>query len=267
MSEDHVLISVVFSKDRAMQLEAFLHSKELLVVSSIDDLVYVYYTASSIAHGKAYREVFKSYPWSVPRLQGSFKHDIVQLVPRNGLFSFFCDDQIFVRPWREMEAVPGLSLRLGAHLTMCYPTRQPQPLPTFRSLGEDRLTWSWADGHGDWGYPLSLDGHVFDAGRLREMVTVLNFNSPNSLEAALQLFKNTDYANARGICYHKSKVVNLPWNRVQTDWHNRSGQFVESSADALLKYWENGVRIDVTAYSGSINESCHQELPLILENR
>lgn len=254
---------IVFSKDRAMQLHTFLRSFAAYVRPRVE--VFVLYYPSSVRHRDAYDDVFADcLPDFMPIEQTSFKDDLLGLLPMSGSVLFFVDDQIFVRPW-DVISVPGLSLRLAPHLTHCYPIRTEQPVPLLRpSSMPPLLEWQWDYGVGDWGYPLSLDGHIFDAAEIRRLITMCEFHSPNSLEEALQRFRPV-FTDRYGYCYQASKVVNVPWNRVQTDCENRHGDV--ATVDGMLTWWEAGMQINLLPLCGVMNVSAHQEFPLPLEAR
>lgn len=256
------MTTIVFSKDRAMQLEAFLRSYKRHVAPLRG--IFILYAASSEYHEKAYREVFDAYQFAVPVLQSdSFKMDVLRLVPVEGNVVFFVDDQVFIRPWIVVEE-SGLSLRHGLHLTRNYNSNDaPQAIPPYETLDDGRISWRWADGEMAWGYPLSLDGHVYHAGEMRAMIEAIEFRSPNTLESELQQFAPS-FMQRQATCYRQSKVVNVPWNTVQTDWVNR---YAGLSSGEMLEHWEAGKRIALWGIDGVLNESVHQEFPLMLEAR
>lgn len=255
--------TIVFSRDRALQLEAFLRSYRDQVHPT--DPVDVLYLASSARHAEAYRQLFAEYrPLAVPHPQGpSFKADLVDLLSDASTVICFVDDQLFLRRWQVLEQ-PGLSLRLGLNLTYDYNSYEERmPLPTFQPYHPELLlAWQWGEGVASWGYPLSLDGHVFDGVEFRRLVEAIEFHSPNTLESGLQIFR-PNFAARTGFCYATSKVVNVPWNQVQTDWSNRHG--VGNDPDTLLTCWEAGQRLAVEQFYGYVNRSVHEELPLVLK--
>ncbi len=257
------MTTVVFSKDRAMQLDAFLRSYARFVEST--QHVDVLCLASSARHAAAYDQVFESYKFAHRRQQTTFRTDVLSLLPvgdRDNVI-FFVDDIVFIRSW-DGSGEPGLSLRLAPHLTYNYATgNTPQQVPVLESDG-DRLTWKWGNGQGAWSYPLSVDGHVFNVAEMRKMLTSVLFSSPNTMESALQAFLFA-FLERTGKCYRESKVVNVPWNRVQTDWHMLCGK--GNDAEQMLAYWESGKQIDLNGIYGVLNESVHQEFPLKLESR
>ena len=46
-------------------------------------------------------------------------------------------------------------------------------------------TWHWMGMEGDWGYPMSLDGHIFRTAEIAPLLEHLDYRNPNVLEAAL----------------------------------------------------------------------------------
>lgn len=258
------MTTIVFSKDRAMQLDAFLRSYEAHV--STTDNVFVLYHASTGRHDWAYDEVFLRHRWATPRRgTAAFKRDFLGLLPSAGSVVFFVDDQVFIRPWTVIDK-PGLSLRHGLHLTRNYNSNDAaQPLPPYRMDGEF-VMWRWEDGQLAWAYPLSVDGHVFGASEMATLLGCLEFTSPNTLESAMQRYLPA-FAYREGICYTETRVVNIPWNRVQDECPNRCADDRLTSADEMLRHWEMGCQIDLTPLMGILNESVHQEFPLLLEPR
>jgi hypothetical protein len=260
------MTTIVFSKDRAMQLQAFLRSYQCHVRPL--GMVHVLYLATTERHAHAYAEVFEQFPFliTVPQCE-PFRTTLLSLLPKgDGSVLFFVDDQIFIRPWTVLEEA-GLSLRLGLNLTQDYAFNDAlQTLPPYEELPDGRIRWCWANGELSWGYPLSIDGHVFDAAQIKSMAGAIEFRSPNTLESELQRFNYAFYPRY-GTCYRESKVVGVPWNVVQGDWINRHMASVDTGSDAMLNYWETGKQIHLSHIDGVLNASVHQEFPLMLEDR
>ncbi len=95
------------------------------------------------------------------------------------------------------------------------------------------------------------------------MASLLSFAAPNSFEDQLQIFKPL-FDKRYGIGYKKSRIVNIPCNRVQQEMNNLSGS---THPDELLAKWQNGYQIDYKRIYGMANESAHQELTLPLITR
>jgi hypothetical protein len=199
----------------------------------------------------------------------SFREDLLALLdavaaPR---VFFLVDDIVFVR---EVDFAPLVrldprrfvpSLRLGAHLRRCYTFDRDQPLPPFCDgafAGSDLLAWRWADGVLDWGYPLSVDGHLFSTAEMRVLARSVPFSAPNSFEAALQPHARR-FRRRLGVCHREARLVNVPCNKVQREIENRAGTV--DVAD-LLAIWRSGRRLDHRRLRGLVNESVHQEVEL-----
>jgi len=262
---------VIFSMDRAIQLHALLTSYFAKVGDPVE--IHVLYRASSERHLQAYQEVFALFQERgvSPILQKSptsFRPQLIEVLrslTTDKLF-FLVDDVIFINPV-EMKRFLLLdcrdyvpSLRLGSHLRRCYTMNQEQPLPEFLvgppGSAHDDLTWRWSQGKLDWNYPLSVDGHLFLRKEMQLMAENTDFVTPNTFEGNLQIFR-PNFLGRQGYCFKESRVVNIPWNKVQKDNFNLHGSIHQ---DELLLKWESGLRIRVEKYYGLQTESAHQEL-------
>jgi hypothetical protein len=251
----------------------------------------VLYRASSVEHSTAYDDVMRRLAtsrirWVRQERRESFRGQLLQMLEaiEADRMLFLVDDNLFVEPV-DFGDLAGVelrysvpSLRLGRNLTYCYTTNQDQRQPPLRTLGvshssarseaqehtsADLIEWDWRLGCFDWSYPLSLDGHLFDTAEVRAMSEVISFSSPSTYESQLQRFAPF-FLPRLGVCYGKSRLVNIPFNRVQRRYGNRAGNV---SAEELLGHWRKGLRIDHASYYGVSNISAHQDLPLRLINR
>ncbi len=267
---------LVFSKDRAMQLHALLSSYFEMVCNPVP--VNVLYQVSTPGHNDAYKELahmFIGYPVAFQKQHDNkFKEDLVAILSKqkNDKIFFLVDDIIFIEKidlktytsFNTNIFVP--SLRLGKNLNFCYTQRQKQPLPNWLNDSQcpsEFLSWNWQNGKFDWAYPLSVDGHLFDRGEILAMTQLLDFTAPNTYEMALQQFVDI-FATRIGVAYRKSVVVNIPWNKVQSEHDNLSGNIHQ---DFLLEKWQAGKQINYQQLYGLCNRSAHQEVSLTLTKR
>lgn len=270
----HRTFGIVFSMDRALQLHALLGSYTDLVEDA--PKLKVIYRASSMEHDAAYQEVFREYSGLVEVKRQQTRQEFKALLTDSlseGVSEhvfFLVDDNMFVEPTdlssfasqTSTYCVP--SLRMGQNLSRSYTLQRRQVVPHFctieSSVDEPLLAWLWRCGELDWNYPLSLDGHMFNRPEILTLAKVLEFDSPNRLEEQLQKFHSA-FSWRLGVCYAKSKLVNIPYNRVQTDINNLHGSVHQED---MLRMWYEGYRIDRKSYYGVVNVSAHQELPLRL---
>jgi hypothetical protein len=272
------ITGIVFSMDRAMQLHALLGSYRDQVQNG--PKLTLIYRVTSDAHNKSYKEVLDEYADMIQVAirqvtRESFRGLVIDALSHTKTKNvfFLVDDNLFIEPVNLGELAPHATpfsiptLRLGENLNRSYTVQQPQAKPLFteysaQSAGVkspiDLLSWCWEGGALDWGYPLSVDGHIFQRQEVLAMSESIHFDSPNTFESNLQQFNNA-YRGRIGICFRKSRLINIPYNRVQTDYENIHG---EMHQDEMLEHWQNGYRIDRNYYYGVINESAHQEIAL-----
>jgi hypothetical protein len=67
-----------------------------------------------------------------------------------------------------------------------------------------------------------------------------------------------------GAGYRKSKIVNIPCNKVQKENKNICGSIHQ---DFLLEQWMKGYQMDYRSLYGFPNVSAHQEIPFDLVKR
>ena len=266
---------IVFSKDRALQLHVLLSSCMEKITPRIP--FHVLYHASTPAHQKAYEEVRELFSHTtiafIQQDSGrSFRSNLIALLQsiRSESMFFLVDDIVFtenfdIRDFAQLDTdkfVP--TLRMGLNLKKCYTIKKEQPLPHFTpGATKEIMTWTWDEGLYDWAYPLSVDGHFFSTHEMSTMVRLIDFSAPNTLEDQLQKFRRF-FLLRTGICYRKSKIVNIPCNKVQTENKNLCGDMHQ---DYLLEQWQQGYQMDFRSLYGFVNESAHQEIPFDFTHR
>lgn len=271
-----MICGVVFSMDRALQLHALLGSYQDLVTGCVK--LTVIYRVSNECHDAAYREVLEEYAGLVEVKRQETRQDFKALLidalsesVSEHVF-FLVDDNMFVEPVdlqffsskASTYCVP--SLRMGQNLSFSYTLQRQQAIPhhcAIESEDSQLLAWLWKDGELDWNYPLSVDGHMFQRAEMLALAKSLDFDSPNILEEQLQRF-NTAFSWRIGLCYEKSRLINITYNKVQTDNENLHGSVHQKD---MLRMWNEGYQIDRKSYYGIVNESAHQELPLHLTRK
>jgi hypothetical protein len=254
---------VIFSKDRAMQLDALLRSYFHYSINPIPVKILYHFSSAEFSEGyKQLQNIFSEKQVEFVQ-EKKFKPDLIQLFNRLNCSKviFMVDDLMFKRniDFDHLTSIDTkqyvASLRLGSHLSHAYTLEEKQPLPVFRKI-ENLLSWSWQKAAGDWAYPLSVDGHLFDKEELKILVNELVYKAPNSFEEALQLM-NPLFAKRRGLCFPTSVIVNNPCNKVQVENDNSFG---EISIEELNQKWLEGFRIEFEEHKDLKNTSAHQEL-------
>jgi hypothetical protein len=277
---------VVFSKDRPLQLDGLLRS--YMAHAKVPAPLTVIYSSTTEGFGKAYVEVEALHAGGPARFLseqdlGGFREALVSVLEGTNSSSvfFLVDDIVFTDPvdlgllaWvAQAGMVP--SMRLGLNLSRSYTLSRSQVLPPMKRLRlklpdqaaelrvSDLVAWRWRSGELDWGYPLSVDGNVFKTAEIRACIESVRFSAPNSLEDALQSHLPR-YARRWGVCYRKSRLVNIPMNRVQDEVANLHGDVHQ---DLLLELWNRGMALDTEALRGFRSMSAHQDIQVDLVQR
>ena len=251
---------IIFSKDRALQLEALIRSYYHYSINPVR--LKILYSASNASFLEGYDKLIKQFSDKSIQFyrEQDFKKDLITLIEsiKVSKVLFLVDDIVFKKEFdcevftKIEPKIELLSLRHGKHLNYAYTVQKKQDLPILKTYSklENTLTWSWENSVQDWAYPLSLDGHLFDTLEMKTLINLLDFKAPNSL-----------FKKRRGICYPLSIIVNNPCNKVQVEHDNFHGT---TDASFLNSEWLNGKHIDLAPFHEIENASVHQELPLKL---
>ena len=246
--EGFAATGVVFSRDRALQLDALLESWFAQVEGPVR--LVVLWTATS-GHERSYRELADKWSGRVEWVRESdFREDLVSIVRQDSsthLF-FLTDDALILHPFRmEQVLLPDprheiFTLCHSRDLDWCFVHQKPQTVPALEPRPDGTLAWRWKDGEtfSDWSFPLSVDGKFFLREEMEVLLADLPFRSPNTLEQSLQIYQPL-FAGRSGVCFAEAAMVNVPCNAVQTQFANPvTGAH---STDELLREWEGGNRI------------------------
>ena len=265
---------IIFSKDRALQLDGLLQSILHHVTGTYS--IHVLYCASREAHRVAYQEVAERVPaaHNIQWIQETdFHSDLVTTLKAIETESvcFLVDDIVFIRPVN-LDEIPHeairtgiVSLRLGRNITFCYTKQKAMHQPNLSSnpASKNLLQFTWDDGNYDWGYPLSVDGHIFPTSELAIAAQRLNYKAPNTFERALQILSPL-YAKRPGYCFESPRMVNIPLNRVQDEVNNISGDI---SPEELLTKWNQGLTINFNMLSNIQTRCVHEEISIFYIKR
>jgi hypothetical protein len=289
--------TIIFSKDRPLQLHGTLDSLRLRCAEGARLPVAVIFCASAPDYAEGYRILREEFlgkmaiEWVE---EENFKRDLLAQIelptPRStGLFErffagapalrqphvmFLVDDNLFVRDFsmadvfRELDASPkslGFSLRVGRNTTYCYSNRCDQRLPEFSSLTPGILRFRWQGEQGDFSYPLEVSSSVYRTADIIGLLRNLPYANPNRLEQGLSVSSKL-FAVHRPelLCFEKSVAFCAPVNKVQSILDNRAGSAEQYSSTALNEMFLAGRRIDVAKLHGFVPNAAHQEIDLPL---
>ena len=251
---------IVFSKDRAAQLDLFLRSFYKYVKNANNYEIKILYTFSNNDFKKGYDLILNKYNKVIFVLERDFKKDLLNLILSLNHTVFFVDDDVFIRDFDFYDSQQNIfekninilcrSLRLNYYLEWSYAARSHiNSVPVFDNNG----IFYWKSCDGDYSYPMSLDGHIFRTKQIYPLLETLNYRNPNSLEGILS---QNPINLPKMMCYPDSKIINIPVNRVQDNNYNYCGKI---TAESLNNRFLNGEKLNLN-YNNLRNNAVHMEL-------
>lgn len=257
--ENRMASVIVFSKDRPLQLHAYLES--LIAMSEIEqkDISVLYCEKNEISYSKV-RKYFHAVNWI---RETEFDTQLRRIVADAGNYIMFgCDDVIFTHKFciREIELflnntkdVLGITLRLGNNI---------KPKPKNQFIKDGFSIWDWANSRErHYNYPWELDCTVY---RKDDVIALLSgykekIKNPNYLESNF-VNKINHYLDRPLLgCYSDiSKAIVLTINRVQEDFINPFDDLADTSVESLAYLYNvKNNRIDYKAISKINNTIIH----------
>ncbi|MFC1850867.1 glycosyltransferase, partial [candidate division CSSED10-310 bacterium] len=267
--------TIIFSKDRACQLELLIRSMKAFVKQWQELQPMVLYSYSDQFFKRGYKKLMQIHPdityFHEPERPDGFQKSVLKLMSvKNPYTVFFVDDLVFRRKWDLNDEIFQifslddrilcLSLRLSPRITFSYSMQRKSPPPAF----EPDWIWNWlgVPSGMDWGYPFSLDGHIYRTMDIRRAMTTTVYSNPNQLEENLALQARVNAAflqRPKIICYDDSKIVNIPANIVQKTHDNRHANFI--SVEEINQKWLDDHIIFLKNIIDVPNTAVHQEIP------
>lgn len=262
---------LIFSKDRACQLELLLRSMKHFFKEWKETSISILYTHTNEQYKKGYdkvRNIHPEFDYMIESPNGFKKSTIGAINPNISYTVFFVDDDVFKEPFSiqsdrfkqfiDDPDILCLSLRMHPRISYCYTRDISTPAPVFKSQG----LWDWRqpEAKGDWCYPMSVDGHIFRTKDIMPYLETLEYKNPNYLEGQMA---GDPLGATYMLCYDQSIIVNIPMNRVQQSNSNRAG---DVSLEFLNNKLLNNQIISLSTIEGAEVIAPHQELPVTFES-
>lgn len=259
---------IIFSKNRACQLNLLLDSIKYNAISLFDKISVLYVADDDFKTG--YEIVKQNHPTITFFLEKNFRRDFINLIDDEiETTTFLVDDAVIfeqiltekidiIRPVVEDYII--FSLRLGKNCVYSHPANLHYTLGEHEIDGE-YITFDYTKQQvGDFRYPLSTDGHIFNTGLIKDLLIEIDFNNPNTLEANLQRFVFTSSIPTTVKCFSESKLVSIPVNLVNNTFKNRYGLEFGISEDELNNKFISGEKIDLHSMDFSSVNGPHKEI-------
>lgn len=259
-----LLNTIIFSKNRACQLDAFLRSMKTFWKDwQEESKVSVIWTYEGDEYLAGYERLFKDHPEInyISQKDKDFKQTMISAMDSSIPYTAqFVDDIVFINPLslkcQEFEDFKNdpettcLSLRMHPGITYCYMLNIPMTPPPEAPTGK----WAWINLPGDWGYPMSQDGHIFRTEDVTPCIYNEEYAHPNALEGTMTyVIPRRQYTR----CFQDAKLINVPSNRVGQNLYNRVGNI---SSDFLNDQYLKGLRIDIKPFYGLKVNAVHYEV-------
>ena len=291
---------ILFSKDRALQVEAtinsfFNHCKDY---SSHLTKLNVLYTYSSEDHKNSYDSLISqlnSVSYIGPYInwikETNFRADLISTLEEGknstGHVLFLVDDTIFIRDFLTREClsvindnndVLGFSLRLGKNTKYCYFYNILNKIPDMaryiitnidiiNDYDDNSLyTFKYMEGGIDYSCHMEVSSSIYRIDVVLDICKVINFSGPNNLEMAL-VTPGRNIVIGKGLikiaCYSLGRAFSTPINLVQNQFvSNRIGSNKKYSSSELLDKYREGLHIDIEKYNNYNNIGVHEEIEL-----
>jgi hypothetical protein len=267
---------LIFSKDRPLQLQAFLESVDTYI-TGLQKIAVLCHTKNDRFY-VAYKKLEATFPkiQFVYQSRNNPRQDFLPLLKEifnsmsSPYFTFGVDDTIVTDHIdlplciNMMEQTNSYAFYpyMGQDITRCYMTNTQKLPPPLEDVGKGFYTWDLKAGVGPWGYIHSVYMTIFSRKNIESVLQKIHAQSPNTFEeqwggsAAM-------HSQMKGLCYKTSHIINIPLNLVQYDCpqNNCSHKY---TIEQLLNFFEKGWRIDIAAFYQLKHNAPHTDTDIVL---
>jgi hypothetical protein len=275
LGEKSQITGIIFSKDRALQLEATLKSFFRHCRDAENAAINILHTSSKALFANQYETLAQEHQGCKFIEETNFKKDLLNLLQKRKFILFLVDDNIFthdfsladcVHQLRENRSLLAFSLRLGRNTTKNYIRNRQQTLPEVTETSPDIHSFNWTESDGDFAFPLEVSSSIYRACDLLPIIDRLDFRDPNTFEFNLSHHKYVFAKLAPKLaCFKYSVTFCNPINIVNTSHRCRAGNRLEYSSSELAATFNRGLHIDIKKFDNYLPESCHQEVEFEFE--
>ena len=263
---------IIFSKNRASQLHLLLESLEKNSNLLFDDIK-VIYTHTDEEYGKGYQKLINVFKYVNFILEDNFSLNTLESIDDDIEYTTFMvdDNVLFKKIGISKDLVLGVikedvccfSLRLGLNCTYSHPANLHYSLNSYKK-SENFIRINFRNEKGDFGYPLSVDGHIFKTSFIKNIISNLgNFTNPNVLETRLQFYLGDIPNNVYFL--PESHLVGVPANIVNNTHPNRKGITFYFSEKELNDKYLDDINIKLESMNFKDIDGPHKEIKYIFD--
>lgn len=257
---------IIFSKNRPCQLHLLLESIKLNS-NNFFDLIEVIFTYD-IDYKYGYSLLINRFNDVLFTLEKDFKQDTLLAIDSDFEFTtFLVDDTIYYNKNKVNKPdilktisndVICFSLRLGINCCYSHPANLHYKIIDYICKKQFYLIDFRKQEPGDFAYPLSLDGHVFNTVLIKNIIKQIYFINPNTLEANLQVANSIIPSNI--VFFEQSNIVGVPVNLVNNVFKNRNGLIYPISEKELNNKYVDNYVIDISTLDFTNINGPHKEI-------
>ena len=258
---------LVFSKDRACQLELLLRSINENF-TEIKSSTRVLYRATNEFFKKGYdlvKSKFNNFHYFEETNFIENTRDIVRGF-ENPLCLFLVDDEIVINSFevspylniltKNSDKVHCISLRMHPRVNYTYTWKLDSFPPKFLNIQSNQSNllqnvkaWKWRiiDVRTDWGFPSCINSHIYLTDFYKTYIENLPFNSPNNFEIVFH-FQRNNFKDLM-FCFEKPKTLAIANNVTQEGFSFNSNNS-EFSIESLNKKLLDGYIIEEKTFYG-----------------
>jgi hypothetical protein len=262
--------TIVFSKDKAIKLNLLLDS----IFKNSKNLfnVHVLYEHSNNDFRSSYNNLIdlysdKNVKWT--NVEGDFRETLLNLVKeaKEKYTCFFTDDDVLYKSIDDNSFLDVLekdknsfcfSTRLGLNVKKCYTMGSDNVIRPEYNDGKI-MFWDWKVHYLDFGFPLSIHGHIFRTKEIYKLSKKVDFTNPEELESSLQMFDT--FPKSKMYSFVDSVSVNLPINLTVNEDNYSNEEYLNSINE---DYLENK-KMDLETIDFSEINACYKHLNINIE--
>lgn len=263
---------LIFSKDRASQLDALITS------------IYKFYDSNQIDISVLYKSTHENYQVAYDSIvsqnglnfikENNFREDTLSIINSTNTeyIAISTDDTVLYRKFKLDNVLPIVmnqcdvfSLRYGYNTVIQdfhLKTYQPSLRRPVELLEGKVLLWNWTEYEPlhNYGYPFGLDMHIFKRQQLLSLLESFNWKNTNEMESGLFYLRHK--ISPLISSFSHSVAVNIPINNMSGV--TIAGKYYSYSVEDLNEMFLNGYKIEYNFIEKDII-GCHQEVPVLFK--